>query len=375
MRRVLVLCILTALLVSSAALCEIKIGCLFDLTGKAMQIGQPTKNVAEMVRDEINKNGGVKGQKIKLVVVDTESEPSKAVAGLKRLLEKENVLAVVGPTTTGAAMACLETIEKAEIPMIACAGGDGPVTPTRKWVFKSPQRTTTAVGKIYGYLKSKRLKNIAILTASDKFGQEGKAAMKKLASTYGIKIIAEEEFDPMDADMTMQISKISRRNPQAMIAWTIGPAGAVIAKNHKSLKADFPLFQCHGQPDPGYIKLAGNAAEGTMMPATKLMAADQLPASDPQKAVVDKFIREYSRRKYGDISTHSGYAWDAIQLIARAMERVGTDPAKVRDAIENTKGYVGVSGIYNMSKDDHCGLGTNSLVIVRVEKGKFRLIK
>ncbi len=375
MRRIVIFSLLVLLLVSAPALSEIKIGCLFDLTGKAMQIGQPTKNVAEMVRDEINKNGGVNGEKIRLVIVDTESEPSKAVAGLKRLVEKDRVHAVVGPTTTGAAMACLETIEKAEIPMIACAGGDGPVTPTRKWVFKSPQRTTTAVGKIYGFMKSKGIKNVAIFTASDKFGQEGKAALKKLAKTYGIKIVAEEELDPLDADMTMQISKIAAREPQAMIVWTIGPAGAVIAKNHKALKARFPLFQCHGQPDPSYIKLAGKAAEGTMMPSTKLMVADQLPDSDPQKPVIKKFIAEYTKRKYGDISTHSGYAWDAIQLIARAMQKVGTDPAKVREAIENTRNYVGVSGIYNMSKDDHCGLGTNSLVMVRVENGKFRLIK
>lgn len=359
----------------SADTSEILIGGLFDLTGKAQNIGAPTKDVAEMVIDQINKEGGIDGRMLKLVTADTESEPSKAAVALQRLISKDKVVAVIGPTTTGAAMACLSAVEEAQIPMVATVGGDGPVTPTQKWVFKSPQRTTTAVQRLYTYLRDNKLNRVGLLIASDKFGQEGEAALKTLSAEYGIDIIAQESFDPKAVDMTVQVSKVAKAKPQAMIVWTIGPAGAVIAKNVKAANVAIPLFQCHGQPDANYLKLAGPAAEGTMMPATKLMVAAQLPDADKQKAVEMAFIKEYNTRKLGTIGTHSGYAWDAIQLIAAGLKEAGTDPVKLRDAIENVKGYVGVSGIYTMSQSDHCGLDVDSLVMVKVVKGDWMIIE
>lgn len=353
----------------------IKIGGLFDLSGKAQNIGEPTKKVAQMVVNRINKNGGVNGRKIELVIADTQSEPSQAVIALKRLIEKEKVVAIIGPTTTGAAMACMKTIEEAKIPMVACVGGDAPVEPARKWVFKTPQKTSTAVERLFTYLKAHGLTNVALLGASDKFGQEGEAVLKKLAPKYGITISKQESFDPTDADMTVQLTKVAAAKPKAIVVWTIGPAGSIIAKNAATAKIGIPLFQCHGQPDAAYLKGAGNAANGTMMPSTKLMIASQLPKNDKQRAVVVDFVKAYNANKLGEMGTHSGYAWDAIQIVCNALKKAGTDPEKLRDAIENTKGYVGVSGIYNMTKDDHCGLDVNSLVMVKVVNGKWTLVK
>jgi len=355
---------------------EIKIGGLFALSGKAEHIGKPTLDVANMVVDQINKDGGVDGAMIKLVVADTRSEPSQAAVAMKKLIQKDKVVAICGPTTTGAIMACLPTIEQEQIPVVACVGGTAAVVPVeeRKWVFKSPQMSKTAVERIYMYLQKNDIDTIAILTATDKFGQEGKQLLSSLAGDYGIKIVAEEQFDPTDLDMSVQIGKIAGKKPQAMVVWTIGPAGAVIAKNAKQLNVDFGVIQCHGQPDPIYIKLAEDAADGSIMPSTKLMVADQLPDDDPQKEVVTAFVEEYKNRDLGAMGTHSGYAWDAIQIIARALEEAGTDPEKLRDAIENTTDYIGVSGIYNMSPQDHCGLDTSSLVMIEVRDGKWVLI-
>lgn len=375
-RLLIVSAVLLAFLGSGLLAAEpIKIGGLFDLSGKAQHIGVPTKGVANMVVEQINKSGGINGRKLQLVIVDTESEPSKAVVALKKLLTRDKVVAIIGPTTTGAAMACMSTIEEAKIPMVACVGGDAAVEPIRKWVFKTPQKTTTAVERLFTYLKAHKLTSIALLGASDKFGQEGEQKLKAIAPKYGIKIVAQESFDPTDLDMTAQVTKVAKAKPQAIVVWTIGPAGAIIAKNVKQAGIKTPLFQCHGQPDPNYIKLAGAAANGTAMPSTKLMVANQLPANDKQRKVVQDFIRMYRARGLGEVSTHSGYAWDAIQITARAMKKAGTNPEKLRDAIENTKGYVGVSGIYNMSPTDHTGLGVDSLVMVRVQNGKWTLIK
>ncbi|NCP78534.1 MAG: ABC transporter substrate-binding protein, partial [Desulfuromonadales bacterium] len=171
-------------------------------------------------------------------------------------------------------------------------------------------------------------------------------------------------------------TKVKNFHPQALIAWTIGPAGSILAKNKAQLGIDLPLFQCHGLPDPKYIELAGAASEGDRMPATKLMVVDQLADSDPQKAVIQDFVKLYQDKGYAKqfpINTHSGYAWDAIMMVANAIKKVGTDAEALRREIENTANYVGVSGTYNMTADDHNGLGVDSMVIVQVKNGKFVL--
>jgi len=354
----------------------IKIGCLFDLSGPAGHIGVPSKYVAEMLSDRLNKSGGIKGRPIKLVFGDSESNPGKAAIEAKRLVENEQVVALIGPTRTDSCMAIINFIEKAGVPTIACVGGTPPVNPVRKWVFKSPQKTVTAVEKIYQYLQKQGIKKIAVISATDKFGQEGEESLKALAEKYGITIAAQEKFDVSDVDMTVQLSKIKAADAQAVVCWTIGPSGSVVAKNVKQLSYTIPLIQCHGLPDPKYIELAGDAAEGTIMPSTKLMVADQLPDSDPQKKLLLDFIHEYENvRKYGKVNTHSGYAWDALMLAADAMKTAGTDKDKVRSGIETAKNYIGVSGIYNMSPEDHCGLGLDSMVMVKVEGKKFKLIE
>ncbi len=370
-----VLVVVSAFAAPVMAAKEIKIGGLFALSGKAAHVGIPTKQVANMVVDDINRNGGINGAKLTLVVADTRSEPAQAVVALKKLVQKDKVVAICGPTTTGEIMACLPTIEQMKIPVVACVGGAAPVVPVRPWVFKSPQKSSSAVARILIYLRSKGVKSIGILCATDAFGQEGESLLRDLADNYGIRIVAREQFDPKDVDMSVQIGKIAAKKPQAMVVWTIGPAGGIVAKNAKQLKVPFQVIQCHGQPDPIYLKHAGAAAEGTIMPSTRLMVADQLPSTDKQKGICLKFVSEYKKRGYGELGTHSGYAWDAIQIIANAMKKAGTNPDKLRAAIENTRNYVGVSGIYNMSAKDHCGLDSTSLVMITVKNGKWAILK
>ena len=112
------------------------------------------------------------------------------------------------------------------------------------------------------------------------------------------------------------------------------------------------------------------------MPATKLMVVNELPDSDPQKAVILEFIKLYKEKGYDKkfpINTHSGYAWDAIMMVANAIKEVGTDKDALRQEIENTKGYIGISGIYNITPEDHNGLGVDSMVMVQVKNGAFTM--
>lgn len=362
----------------------IKIGAFYSLSGPAAAIGTPTKLVTQMVVEKINKEGGINGRPIELVIGDTESEPTKAVMVAKKFINVDKVAAIIGPDRTDLGMAVKKLIEEAGIPTFMTVGGDpvimgGPQLGTYKWVFKSPQRSSTAVEKLYQQLQKSNLKKIALITASDGFGKDGKGWLEKLAQNHGLTIVADESFNPKDTDMTAQLTKISSSNPDAIVCWTIGPAGAIVAKNVKQLNIKTPLFQCHGLPDPKYVELAGPASDGNMMPSTKLMAWEQLPDSDPQKKIIKEFVHlyndVYNYNKQFPINAHSGYAWDAIYIVAEAMKRAGTDPEKLRDAIEQTKNYVGISGVYNLTPEDHNGLDTDSMILVRIEDGKWKLVQ
>jgi len=379
MKKLAILLLALLLLASPAIAADtIKLGAFFDLSGRAAFIGTPTKLVAEMVVDKINSEGGINGKQLELVIGDTEANPAKAASLAKKFIYKDNVVAIIGPTMTDTGMTVKAMAGKGKTPIFMTVGGD-PVIMGGKfgpfdWVFKSPQRSSIAVQRLFDYLRAKGLTKIALLSAADGFGKDGARWIKKLAPEYGIEILAEESFGTRDTDMTAQLTNAKNANPQAIVTWTIGPAGSIVAKNKAQLGIDLPLFQCHGLPDPKYIELAGAASEGDRMPSTKLLVADALPDSDPQKAVIQEFIRLYKEKGYDKqfpINTHSGYAWDAIMIVANAMKQVGTDKAALREAIENTKGYVGVSGIYNLTAEDHNGLDTSSMVIVQVKDGQF----
>ncbi len=379
--------ILTALLLTGLAAGPawaaepIRIGAFFALSGPQAHIGTPTKLVAELAVKRINAEGGINGRPLELVMGDTESDPAKAASIAKKFIHQDKVAAIIGPTSTGEGMQVKKIVEEAGIPIVMTVGGDPPImaeTGPFTYIFKSPQRSSTAVARLFSYLKDQKLTRLGLMYATDPFGKDGVVWLKKLAPEYGLTFVAEESFGPKDIDMTAQLTKIKNARPEAIVVWTVGPAGPIIAKNKAQLGITLPLFQCHGQPDPKYIELAGPASEGDRMPATKLMVADELPDTDPQKKVIQEFIRLYKEAgldRQFPINTHSGYAWDAVYLITNAMKKAGTDPKKLREAIEQTRGYVGVSGIYNLSPEDHNGLGVDSMVMVEVKGGRFTLAK
>ncbi len=382
-----ILCLVMGLLLAgqpAAAQEPIRIGALLALSGPDASIGTPAQLVTRMVVDKINKEGGINDRPIQLVLGDTQGDPSRTVMEAGRLVEQEKVIALIGPTSTDTGMAVKPYIEEtAEVPVLMIAEWDSMIAGEKcgssLWTFKIPHRTSVAVSKVYGYLKAENLSRIAVLTASDGFGKEGFLWLERLVGDFGLTISARESFNVTDTDMTPQLMKVRESGAQALICWATGPSGAAVAKNLRRLSLKIPLIQCHRQSNPHYIELAGDAAEGSIMPSTKLMVVDQLPENDPQKAVIRDFLNLYEgtsqyHKEYPP-DTHSGYAWDAVYLLANAIREGGTDPAGIRNTIEQTKGYVGVSGIYNLAPGDHNGLGTDSLVMVRVEKGKWVLLQ
>jgi branched-chain amino acid transport system substrate-binding protein len=382
MPRGLLLSLLTLVMLAGNALAAepILIGGIFAESGPTAEIGTATRLVAEMKLKEINAQGGVLGRPLKLVAYDTQSTPEVALRMARQLVESDKALALIGPTSTGEGMAVKKYAEEQKIPSVMTVGGDAIVAGGKygpfAWTFKVPQRTNTAVEKIYAYFKSKGLTKVALLCAKDPFGQDGLEALKSLAGKYGMEIVAEEGIDAKGADFSAEAFKLAMAKPQAAVIWTIGPAAAIAAKNFADLPGARPaLAQSHGIAGPNFLKLAGAGAEGVVMPATKLMIAGELPGNDPQKPVIDAFVKAYEAEGLSakfPMNTHSGYAADALTLLVEGLKKAGkADPAALRDALEGLKGVVAISGVYNVSPEDHNGLATDSLVMVQVKGGKF----
>lgn len=360
----------------------IVIGGLFAQSGPAAVVGTPSKLVAEMTLKQINDMGGILGRPVKLVSYDTESSPDVALRQARQLVEGDKVLAIIGPTSTGEGLAVKKYTEESHVPTVMTVGGDAVIAGGKfgpyDWTFKAPQRTATAVAKIYDYLKGKNISKIAVMSSKDAFGQDGLTELKDNAANFGIEILAEETFDPKGTDFSAQAFKLQAAKPQAVVVWTIGPAGSIAAKNFAALPGDRPLLvQCHGQPGPTYLELAGEAAGGTVMPGTKLMAPESLPDEDPQKIVIESFIKAYKDNGIQEkfpLNTHSGYAYDALTLLRAGLEKAGkAEPEALRAALEKLQNVVGVSGVYTMTSQDHNGLHPDSLIMLIVDSGRFKL--
>jgi branched-chain amino acid transport system substrate-binding protein len=273
-------------------------------------------------------------------------------------------------------MTVLEVTQKAKLPLISCAAGVGIVSPAKErvWVFKTAQTDQMAVARIFQYLQKQGLKKVAIITVSTGFGVSGKQQLETQAPDYGLEIVGNEVFGEKDTDMTPQLTKLRETDAQAVICWGTGPAPALVAKNMKQLGFAIPLIQSHGAASKKFIQLAGDAADGIILPAGKLAVYKQLPDSDPQKKVCQTYDDMYQKKYNAPASSFGGYAYDAFNMLKMAVEKAGADKAKVRDAIEGTKNYVGVSGVFNMSPDDHNGLTPEAFVMVKIEDGDFKLI-
>ncbi len=353
----------------------IKIGAILSVTGPASFLGEPERNTALMMVEEINKAGGINGRKIELIVYDTQGDATKAVQAVNRLIKSDKVVAIIGDSTTGNSMAVIPVVEKAEVPIISCAAGSKITDPVKKWVFKTAQNDSLAVMKIFEHMNDKKIKKIAIITVSDGFGASGREQLKLKAADFGIEIVLDETYGPKDTDMTAQLTKIRGSAAQAIVCWGTNPGPAVVARNVKQLGIKKPLFMSHGVSSKKFIELAGEGAEGIILPSGRVIVADQLPDSDPQKKALLSYVDNYRKHFKVEGDHFGGHAWDAIMLIKEAIERGGATPAAIRDQLEKTKNFAGIGGIFNYSEQDHAGLTKEAFVLVQIKKGDWKLIK
>jgi len=358
----------------SEAEAPIKIGALFAMTGPGSFLGAPEAKTAEMFRDRINAAGGINGRKIELLVRDTATTPANAISLAKKLIEEDKVLAIIGPSTSGETMAIKQLCEENRTILISCAAAETIVNPLARYVFKTPQKDSDAARWIFRTMKEMGLTRAGVITSNDGFGVAGAEQLKKLAPESGITIVISESYDKNETDLTGVLTKLKGQNVEAVINWSIVPAQSLVAKNMKQIALNVPLFQSHGFGNIRYVQAGGEAANGTLFPCGRLLVAEVLPDSHPQKKLLVEYKREYEARYKEDVSTFGGHAYDAMLIITEAIRKAGsTDREKVRDAIESLKGLVGTAGIFNFSPQDHNGLGMDAFEMLTVKDGKFAL--
>ncbi len=354
----------------------VKIGAIFAVTGGASFLGAPEAKTAEMVVEEINANGGVNGKQIELIIKDSAANPEKAISFAKQLIEEDQVSAIIGPSTSGETMQIKDLCESYKVPLVSAGAAEAIVNPIASYVFKTPQKDSYVAKWIFSTMQSVGIKRIGVVAANSGFGNAGKAQLEKYAPDFGIEIAIAETYDRAATDLTALLTKLKAQNVDAVVNWSIVPAQSIVPKNMKQLGMDVPLFQSHGFGNIKYVEAAGEAAEGIIFPAGRLLVADKLSDSNPQKATLVAYKTAYES-KYGEaVSTFGGHAYDAIMLVVEAIKKSNSaDRTEIRDALESIKGFPGTGGVFSFSASDHNGLGMDSLEMLTVKDGQFDLLK
>lgn len=349
------------------------IGAMFAITGDASSLGIPERNTAQMLEKMINDNGGVNGRPLEIKIEDTKGEPADTLTAAKRLVEGENVLAIVGPSRTGTTLAIVDYMQGVKVPLVSCAAGIQIVEPAKEWVFKTPQSDRMAVEKIVEYLLANGMTRVASLSDNTGFGKSGLVEIQKLMPAAGIQVVAVEEYGAKDTTMEAQLTKIKGTKAQAIVCWGTPPGPAIVAKNMQQLAMSIPLVCSHGVANTTFLNIAGDAANGVVFPAGRLLVVDQIPADNPQVAVLKDYAAKYQAEFAKEADTFGGHAWDAIKLVVNAIEQGAEDRAGIRDRIEQTTGFVGTGGVFNFSPEDHNGLTKDAFVMVKVVDGKWQV--
>jgi branched-chain amino acid transport system substrate-binding protein len=356
----------------------IRIGSIFSYTGPAAFLGDRMKRSVELFVEETNKRGGINGRRIESIIYDSASESTKAVLAAKRLIEQDRVDVIVGDgNRSDIGLAILPTVQRAEVPLMSVSGATALVEPVRDraWVFKSTVNDTEVVARLLDFFKKRSIKDVAMLNDTGAFGVSARDQLRAQAPAAGITVVY-EEFGPGDSDLTTQLTRIRGTSAQAIICWTVTPAGVVFLKNAQQLGLKQMLVHGFGFVAERYMQLAGDAADGLLLTSLKFPVAEQLPDSDPIKATILDYKARYRAKFNEETDVYGGQAWDGIGMVAHAIARGGgSERGKIRAGLEeHVRDYRGVGGVFQFSPQKHWGLAKHDVVMIEWRQGKFRLV-
>ena len=372
---------LAATALAGPAWAQIKIGVSVSATGPAASLGVPEKNAIAFLPTEID------GQKIEYIVLDDGTDASRAVANGRKLIDENNVDALIGSTATPGSIALVDVAGEKHVPLIALAASEkiiAPVEGAKRWAFKTPQNDSLMARGVADHMAAHNVKTVGFIGFNDAYGDGWLAEATKAFDAKGIKIVATERYARNDQSVTGQVLKLIASHPDAIL---IGAAGTPAALPQKTLKERGyagAYYQTHGVTNQDFLRVGGKDVDGTILPAGPVLVPEQLADANPVKPVAAKLVADYTQ-KYGDgsFSTFAAHMFDAgVELghaipAALKIAKPGTPEfrAALRDAIEQEHEVILSNGVVDMSPTDHNGMDDRARVMVTIKNGAWVLIK
>jgi branched-chain amino acid transport system substrate-binding protein len=352
-----------------------RIGAVLSVTGAQSGLGEPERRAIEMEVERINAAGGINGHPLEVIIEDDGSDVDKATAATTRLIEQEEVLAIIGSTGTGQSMAMRAEIVAAGIPQVALGSGRTITQELDPYVFQTPWTADLVVPLMLEYLEDEGFTKIGLITEDTGFGKDGKEVVNDLAGDYGLTVVSDQVFKPADTDMTGQLTVINGADADVVLMYSSVSASSIVPKNMKQLNMTIPLVCSHGNAKQEFIDGAAEAAEGVITFAGKALAPETYGEGTEQYEVATGFIERYTAA-YGAAPDHfAGHGYDGLYIIVEAMKRLddGFTPAELRDEIERTSGLPGIGGVFTFSQTDHNGMTAKDIVRYRAVGGAWVL--
>lgn len=360
---------------------DVTVGVILSLTGPAASLGKPAEHTIRIWPDEIG------GQKVRLVVLNDNSDATEAAKQASKLITEEKVDVIVGPSITPPSIAAMEVAGRNATPIVALGGGNAIVEPQegpRKWAFKMAAPESLSVDKVIEHMKAKHIHNVGVIAVTTSYGEGFLKAFNTQAPAAGIKVAATERIGAQDVSATSQVLKVLAANPDAVYIFSFGTPGAtphieLVKRGYKGA-----IYQTHGVANADFLRIGGKDVEGAYMAVAPVLVAEQLSASNPMRKQGVEYVTQYES-KYGP-NTRSQFgstAWTALNWLQAAVPvaiqkaQPGTTEFRqaLRDALENMREVVSPEGVFNMSAANHNGLDARSQVMVRVEGGKWKLVQ
>ena len=369
-----------ALSTSIAAADTIRIGMSMSATGPGASMGIPERNTVSILPKQ------VAGQTMEYFALDDGTDATRGVANMRKMIEENNVDAVIGSTATPASAAMSTVAAEKGVPLVVMAASASlimPMTAEKRWVFKSTQNDSLMADAILEHMAKQGVKTLAFIGFNDGYGDGWLAEAERAAKANNIRLVDVERYARPDTSVTGQVLKIMAAKPDAVL---IGAAGTPAVLPQKTLKErgyKGLYYQTHGAANADFLRIGGKDVEGTFLPVGPIVVAEQLPDSNPIKAVALDYIHRYEAANGpGSATSFGAHAYDAFLMLqaaipaALAKGKPGTAEfrAALRDALEQEKGLVLDHGIATTSPQDHNGFDTRARVMVTIKDGAWKLL-
>jgi len=322
------------------------IGYYGDLTGRTSNFGQSTKAGVEMAAAEINKAGGINGRQITILSEDDEGRPEKAATVVTKLINQDRVVALLGEVASGNTLAAAPKAQAAKVPMISPSSTNPAVTQVGDYIsrvcFIDPFQGAVMAKFAANTLKAK--KAAIMLDFNSPYSRGLTEFFESSFKKLGGDIIDKQSYTQGDRDYKGQLTAIRSKNPDVIyVPGYYGEVG-VIAKQAKQLGINVPLLGGDGWDSTQLWDLGGDSLNGDFI-------SNHYSVDDPSPAI-QKFVADYKARNGNVPDALAALGYDAMKVLADAIKRAGTtEGPQLKDAINATKGFVGVTGTISLDAD------------------------